>query len=528
MKKSTKAMLGLLTTVCAISACAFFCACKKKETHSAGSHQHVYDDDSDTTCNVCGYVRQTETPTPAPPEGGEQEKPVEPTPPPEGYVIPADTDGLIIEGIGEEYALTTQSPAVDVSALPIKIYLSANDEKGAEVPAENYKVTVYSGNGEVNDAANLRESGRYFVETQLLGAVLPDGKKVPDGEVCGKAEFEIVNEVQNVILTEGTTRQFASRKDKISQSWKFAAVYANGDNSEIEREQATIKPLATEEAGEFFTTVTYCGFEAQISYSVLPVPRPVFLFTAEIIQPPETENGEYLLTTECFSLTVTSDANYTITPKITLIYQNNESPSFLLEARQAPYDITVKAVFYFIAENETFTQVKTHKTQVTVTLLPTAPPNTNLTVNGETFSSLPNAIVNTEVLAESDGGNITIAPQSGVSLSVFTPDSPVEIDGKIFDKAIEIENRAVDGKPFAGLSLRLNERAVVTVYAACPQDVFGAMLTFAASTTGEIVGEPTMITDGGIALTLQLEAGDYFCEFTDYKSYFYGAEVIFC
>ena len=102
---------------------------------------------------------------------------------------------------------------------------------------------------------------------------------------------------------------------------------------------------------------------------------------------------------------------------------------------------------------------------------------------------------------------------------MFTPDSPVEIDGKIFDKAIEIENRAADGKPFAGLSLHLNERAVVTVYAACPQDVFGAMLTFAASATGEIVGEPTMITDGGIALTLQLEAGDYFCEFTDYKSY---------
>ena len=181
-----------------------------------------------------------------------------------------------------------------------------------------------------------------------------------------------------------------------------------------------------------------------------------------------------------------------------------------------------------MAENETFTQVATHKTQVTVTLLPTAPPNGNLTVSGETFSSLPNAIVNTAVLAESDGGNITLSPQSGVSLSVFTPDNPVEIDGKIFDKAIEIENRAADGKPFAGLSLHLNERAVVTVYAACPQDVFGAMLTFAASATGEIVGEPTMITDGGIALTLQLEAGDYFCEFTDYKSYFYGAEVIFC
>lgn len=46
-------MLGLLTTVCAFSASAFFCACKKKDTHSAGSHQHVYDDDSDTTCNVC-------------------------------------------------------------------------------------------------------------------------------------------------------------------------------------------------------------------------------------------------------------------------------------------------------------------------------------------------------------------------------------------------------------------------------------------------------------------------------------------
>lgn len=526
MKKSTKAMLGLLTTVCAFSASAFFCACKKKDTHSAGSHQHVYDD-SDTTCNVCGYVRQTETPTPAPPEGGEQEKPVELTPPPEGYIIPEDTDGLLIEGIGEEYTLTTESPAVNVSTLPIKIYLSANGVKGAEVPAKNYKITVYSGNEEVNDD-DLRESGKYFVEAQLLGAVLPDGKRVPDGEVCGKAEFEIINEVQNVILTEGTTRQFASRKDKISQSWKFTAVFANGDNSEIEREQATIKPLATEEAGEYFTTVTYRGFEAQISYSVLPVPRPVSLFTAEINQPLETDSGEYLLTTECFSLTVTSDANYTITPKITLIYQNNESPSFLLEARQAPYDITVKAVFYFMAENETFTQIETHRTQVTVTLLPTAPPNANLTVNGETFTSLPNAIVNTAALAESDGGNITIAPQAGVSLSVFTPDSPVEIDGKIFNKAIEIENRAVDGKPFAGLSLHLNERAAVTVYAACPQDVFGAMLTFAASATGEIVGEPTMITNGGIAVTLQLEAGDYFCEFTDYKSYFYGAEVIFC
>ena len=203
--------------------------CTENDGAKLDEGAHVWDNDQDTTCNTCGYER-TVTP-----------------PAPQGFVVPAGTDSLVIEGVTEEVTLseTVKSHTIDKTA--IKVYLSAKGVKGTEVPAANYELELYlNGETKVTEWTGLKEDADYVVVAILKDAVDESGKAV---ELDGETTVTVNNALVSLALKAGTTTQVQG-VDAMTSTWTFEATRANGDKEDIVAADVNIGTMDTNTVGE--------------------------------------------------------------------------------------------------------------------------------------------------------------------------------------------------------------------------------------------------------------------------------------
>ncbi len=333
--------------------------------------EHVYDGASDADCNVCGKVRKIkENKDPAESNGAKPEDNKATTDEQtEGFIIGKNTDGLIVEGISAEYALSTTFRALNFDTLEYSVYLSENGAKRGEVPRENYQTTVYYGGNEVLTPQELTADGQYTAVVKLMGAVYAEGGKEGADGVSAHIKFTVKNGVQSFSLTEGKTEQVSSANDKMSATWKFEAVRANGDKFTFEGSEAEISPPDTETVGTRTAAVKYAGVEREIQYTVKPVPEIVNGGVNVTLKGgPEREvDGDYaVIGADDFKAEYSVNAGYDYSVETALFYLGEQANSVRLEAGESIHYVTVRVTFNYTVEGETITRKYSQEFAVTV------------------------------------------------------------------------------------------------------------------------------------------------------------------
>ena len=333
--------------------------------------EHVYDGAADADCNICGRVRKIEENKDPADSNGEKPEENKGTSDEqtEGFIIGKNTDGLIVEGISAEYALSTTFGAVNFDALEYYVYLSENGVKCKEVPCENYQTTVYYGGNEVLTPRELTADGQYTAVVTLTGAVFAEGGKEGADGVSAQIKFTVKNGVQSFSLTEGKTEQVSSANDKMSATWMFEAVRANGDRFTFEGSDAEISPPDTETVGTRTTAVKYAGVEREIQYTVKPVPEIVNGGVNVTLKGgPEREvDGDYaVIGVDDFEVKYSVNAGYAYSVGTALFYEGEEANSVRLEAGDNTHLVTVRVTFSYAVEGEIITRKYSQEFGITV------------------------------------------------------------------------------------------------------------------------------------------------------------------
>lgn len=208
---------------------------------------HVWDNDQDTNCNTCGYER-TVTP-----------------PASQGFVVPAGTDSLVIEGVTEEVTLSETVKSHTIDKTKIKVYLSAKGVKGTEVTAANYELELYlNGETKVTEWTGLKEDADYVVVAILKDAVDESGKAV---ELEGEITVTVNNALVSLALKAGTLTQVQGA-NTMTADWTFEATRANGDKEDIAAADVTIGTMDTNTVGENKTVEISLKADANVKGTV--------------------------------------------------------------------------------------------------------------------------------------------------------------------------------------------------------------------------------------------------------------------
>ncbi|MDE5765827.1 MAG: hypothetical protein K2I17_01505 [Clostridia bacterium] len=411
--------------------------------------EHIYDGASDADCNVCGRVRTIEqNKDPAESNG---EKPDEgkgaTDGKAEGFIIGKNTDGLIVEGISAEYALSTTKRALNFNTLDYAVYLSEKGVKCAEVPRENYKTTVYYGGNEVLTPQELTADGQYTATITLINAVYADGGKAGSDGVSEQINFTIKNGVISFSLTEGVTEQVASANDKMSATWRFEAVRANGDKFTFDSSGAEISAPDTEKVGTRTAIVKYGGAESEIEYTVKPVPEIVkgaVDVTAKDGTDRETDGGFAVISADDFNVEFSVNAGFDYSVGTALFYEGKEVKSLKLEAGEKVHFVTVLVTFTYTVEGETITREYSEEF--------------GITVRKKQEVNLPLIYSGAEIM--NGGGTVRLVGQEGFSASVN-------------GGALEIMNVEGEfGQAFRGLVIDVDRPATVKVRIAVADGAF--------------------------------------------------------
>lgn len=333
--------------------------------------EHVYDGDADADCNICGRLRKIEeNENPAESNGempGEDKGATDGKA--EGFIIGKNTDGLIVEGISAEYALSTTYRALNFEKLEYSVYLSEKGVKGEKVPRENYRTAVYYGGNEVPTPCELTADGQYTAAITLVNAVYADGTGAGANGVSAQINFTVENGVISFSLTEGITEQVASAKDKMSATWKFEGVRANGDKFTFDSSGAEISAPDTEREGTRTTTVKYGDAESEIKYTVNPVPEivsGVVSVTAKDGTDRETDGDFAVIGVDDFKVEYSVNAGYNYSVETALVYKGGEAKSLKLEAAESAHLLTVRVTFAYAVEGETVTRQYSKEFGITV------------------------------------------------------------------------------------------------------------------------------------------------------------------
>lgn len=348
--------------------------------------KHIYDGDADADCNLCGRIREIqENKDPADsnveePEKDEGEPDVEPA----GFIIGAETDALIVEGISGTYSLSEELKALDFNALPYAVYLSESGRKGKEVPPENYETKVYYGGKEVGNAQNLTSDGKYFATVTLVGAYYENGESVVGDDISASVNFIIENAVCSIKLIDGKTEQVKSVKDKMSGGWIFEAVRANGDKETVGAGEVVLLPPDTETVGTRKTTVKYGGAESEIEYTIKPVPEIVSggVNITSRREPDIQTDGDYAeIGIEDFSVEYSVVSGYAYSVETVLLYKGGAVKSARLEADGITHRVTVRVKFVYEMEGEKISREYREDFDFTVSKKPEEP-NAPTTLDG--------------------------------------------------------------------------------------------------------------------------------------------------
>lgn len=333
--------------------------------------EHVYDGDADADCNICGRARTIEeNKDPADSNGEMPEEDKGATDDKaEGFIIGKNTDGLIVEGISAEYSLSSEVRALNFDKLEYSVYLSENGVKCGIVPRENYQTTVYYGGNEVLSTQVLTADGQYTAAITLINAVYADGGTAGANGVSAQINFTVKNGVISFSMTEGITEQVASANDKMSATWRFEAVRANGDKFTFDGSGADISAPDTEKVGTRTTTVKYGGVESEIKYTVKPVPEIVggaVDVTAKGGTDREIDGDFVVIGVDDFKVEYSVNSGYDYSVETVLVYEGKEAKSLKLEAGESVHSVTVRVTFTYAVEGETITKNYSEEFGITV------------------------------------------------------------------------------------------------------------------------------------------------------------------
>lgn len=444
MKRLTK-FIAVSAILCS-AAFLFTFGCKKASPQNA--HEHFYDDEYDATCNGCPYTR-------VPAQRPEQK--------PEGFIVDELTDGLIVEGLSAKYTLSESMPAFNFNDVEIKVYLASGEVKGKAVPDENFVITLTYGDELINDCENLTAEGEYVATVTLLDEAYVRGNLTKSGKITAQITFEIANPITQIRFKSGKVSQYASKTDKMSDSWIFEGVRANGEVEEIGQSGIVLSQITTETAGTRYASASYNGVETQVEYNVLPQP--------EVIKGVEVNCGDYekfvekgetlKIDRDDIEVLITANGGYEYDGAISIIYGGNECTEVQLSARAEEYILTVKATLSYVIENETVTKIFEKHIHVKVSEIPEISENSDLVIDGGIIGGLPADIVEETVLAESSKGCVKVCCGNGATLSAGEC-AAVEIDGNAFTNAISVSDN--EFQTFRGFEFSIEEPAELTVY----------------------------------------------------------------
>ncbi|MGN1060826.1 MAG: hypothetical protein ACI4QN_03750 [Candidatus Coproplasma sp.] len=196
---------------------------------------HVWDNDQDTTCNTCGYVR-TVTPPPA-----------------TGYVIPATADDIIVEGYGDadvQLSPEKTSHAIDKSA--IKVYLSANGVKGDEVPAENLEISIKDPTNHDCEWSNLKVDGAYKISVSVINATVADGSDYRLDDFTSTKTVTVHNAIvaNSLAVKEGATLTQVQGANIMTSTWTYEVTRENGEKEDVSVDDVVVGTIDTNSVGE--------------------------------------------------------------------------------------------------------------------------------------------------------------------------------------------------------------------------------------------------------------------------------------
>lgn len=384
---------------------------------------HVYDNDSDTDCNVCGYKRTVEKP--AEPDPSPEEPPLPPdqpeTPPeepPRGFEIEVNADSLIIEGVSAKYELNERFKAVDTDSLDLYVYSSVNGEKGKAIPTENYQLTLYYGQTKLENGAELTDEGTYSIVASLHNAYRAGGDKIPDGEITGKAEFTVSNPLTKLELISGKTLQTSSETDKLSSTWQFSAIRANGEKFTVPSAQISIPALDTKTVGTHRVTVAYGEISAEVSYEISPL-TVIHGVRVKLKDNVVTEiSGDFLtLDLNDFDVDISVSGEYSAQTEI--FYGGGRTEKLVLAPSADPHEITVSVTVAYMLDGEKVTATYEEHINITVTKAAQEPsdpvPDDKLSFDGAEMGGLLSS--GYAVKIENQEGFSVVAGSSGITVT---------------------------------------------------------------------------------------------------------------
>lgn len=182
----------------------------------------------------------------------------------EGFVIPADIDGLIVDGVKTEtitLSETNKSHTIDKSA--IKVYLAKGSTKGTEVPAGNIVLELKDGKGAtVTSWENITKGDAYKVNVKLQNATMAEGATANVDDLKTTITVTISNPVKagSLVVKTGTFSQTAG-VDTIKSTWVYEVTRANGDKEAVPAANVSVNDFNTLVAGENKTATLSCTID---------------------------------------------------------------------------------------------------------------------------------------------------------------------------------------------------------------------------------------------------------------------------
>lgn len=146
----------------------------------------------------------------------------------------------------------TASATIDTGAIVVKS-VGADGKVRKVLSAGEYSVALYKGKTELTSGENLGE-GVYQIWASI--PYYEDNTKIIEGFVY----IYVVNPVESIAFNsdaEGTLTEQDAGSDKMSSTWTFTAIFADGTSKPLTNADVKIGALDTRTAGEHTVKVTY-------------------------------------------------------------------------------------------------------------------------------------------------------------------------------------------------------------------------------------------------------------------------------
>lgn len=269
-------------------------------------------------------------------------------------------------------------------------------------------------------------------------------------------------------LKSGKTVQIISLLDKMSASWIFEAVNADGDGMEVDSNGVKISPLVTDTVGNYTTEVSLGELTGEVKYEILPVPEIVSSFSVSPTEIVRETDGDFLTFVQSdFNISASVIVEHTVK----VLFESDEFEKFIFSSEGGEYAFRcpsdgverkffIVARYAFITEDEDYEQVL--RTKISVTVKRKQAQSDRLKkgdfgIEGTAFGDSLSDRLTESVTVGNENVEIVFAPDEYGNFAVGCCS-----DGLY----ISLESEA-ESLPYSGLSIRLYKRATVelTLYA---------------------------------------------------------------